>query len=494
MSARLGGYLGVDVGTSSVKAGVVGDDGRPVAVASRPVNLTLPQEGYVEQDMGAVWTAVVEVVRSVLTRVSDVEIRACAVTGQGDGAWFLDERLEPVGRAATWMDGRSAEIVRRWRRGGQAAEIEAVTWGGVFPGALPPLAAWWQQERPRDFERARWHLNAKDWVGLRLTGELATDPTEAARVAMPMARWPHGPFEFDAALLERLGLDALAEKLPPILRSGETRGRVTPAASEETGLPVGTPVAVGVIDGVAVAMGMGATEPGDGFGIVGTTASYGCVGTEPPARGPTVGLWLPNGVRPGYHCALAPASGAPALDWVRRLLGTRLTFEELETLARSSPPGARGVRFLPHLSPGGERAPFAEPGMRGALLGLSFGSSAEDIARAAYEGMAFVMAECLRQLAPVTSVALGGGGARSDVLAQTIADVLGVRVDVVEDSEVGVLGAASLAAGLQGVVLPGSPVDRTFEPNPSLAEVYAGVGRHAERERAALREIAAAEY
>ncbi len=488
MSSGHGAFLGVDVGTSSVKAGLVGTDGRIIALVSQAVPLERGPSGRAEQDLHAVWRAVSQAIAETMAARGEAAVLAVGVTGQGDGAWFVDRDGAPVGPAATWMDGRARGLLEEWRANGNVARMEATTWSSVFPGVLPLLASWWERERPAEYARARWHLNVKDWIGFRLTGQIATDPTEAARVAMPMAQWPEGPFDYDRELLADVGVASLVDRLAPILPSDAVRGEVTPDAARLTGIPAGTPVVMGVIDGVAVAMGMGATADGDGFAILGTTGSYGCVSPVRPTMDQVIGVCLPNGVGSSYHAALAPASGAPTLDWLRNLLGPGMSFDALEELARQSPPGARGLMFLPHLSQGGERAPFVEPAMRGAAIGLTFETSRADLARAVYEGMAFVLAECLDALPPVTGIALGGGGARSTIFPEIAADVTGVPVRVMTDGESGVLGIAGLAAASTGATLPPPQVDRVWEPQGSNAAAYAAVGERTRQARAAVRE------
>lgn len=471
--------LGIDVGSSSVKASLLSIDGTVMFSAATTVELCRGHDGSVEQDMRAVWDAVVLVVSKVVAE-SPGKVLSVGVTGQGDGAWFVDSQGEPVANAAIWMDGRAQGVLEDWRRDGRTEILESATWSAAFPGAFPILGDWWQRQRPVELEEVRWHLNAKDWVGFRLTGVVATDPTEAARTLMPMSSWLDGVLEYDVALAAELGVQDLVQYLPPILSSTSIRGEVNSSAARSLGLQAGIPVVVGTLDGVSGARGMGASGEGKGFAIVGTTASYGTVTQERPTDGQPKGIWVPAASAGHCHATLAPSSGAPTFGWMRNMVAPDASLAAFEALAASIEPVTHGVLVLPHLSTGGQRAPFVDANARASIHGLSFATTPADVARATFEGVSYVMADCFDLLPSIDSITLGGGGSRSKLLGQIAADVTGVPILLSDVQEPGVRGVAAMAAGAIGVSMPIEQSGEWLSPRTEFSELYAAA-RKAEK-------------
>lgn len=422
--------IGVDVGTSVTKAVAFGEDGEVLAAEARPTRLDHPGPGLVEQDADEVFGSVAD----VLGRVGAAAGRdpdAIGLTGQGDGLWLLAADGSGAAPAVSWMDGRAAGLVDRWMTEGTFAELFRRTGNAPFPGAGGPILAMLDRDDPGRLDRAATAAHCKDMVMQRLTGVRATDLSDASNLFTDIHLRRRDP-----GLLELAGLGHRADLLPPVLDELPV-GELSAA-----GLPPGVPVTAGPYDLPASAAGAAVTEVGDGILTVGTTLACQVVvdrldlGDEP--AGQTLLL------EDGWIRAMPAMVGTAALDWVLALVGAR--HARLDELLAASSPGAGGVRVLPYLSPAGERAPFAAPGVRGRIDGLELARTQADLVRAFCEGLAFAARHCFDAAGLTGALAVCGGGAASRPWLQIFADVMDRPLRVARGPEVGALGAA-LAAG-----------------------------------------------
>ncbi|WP_432118919.1 FGGY family carbohydrate kinase [Streptomyces sp. bgisy032] len=463
-------YVGIDVGTSVVKAAAFDPGGRQLAVESRPVGLEL-RDGVVEQDMEEVYGAVVAVLRALTSAVAE-PVELAGLTGQGDGVWLVDAEGRPVRAAASWMDGRAHELVDRWLADGTFETVFRRTGSAMFPGCPGPLLAWLDSHEPKALDAARAALYCKDVVFQRLTGAgPATDVSDASMPFLdPRTR------TYDNRVVELLGLTHRRGLLAPVSDPVAT----APARGE--GLPSGTRIANGPYDLPACALGAGVTSPGDGLLIVGTCLASLVATTELDLTGEPAGLHISTD-RPGHWLRAMPAMvGTAALDWVLSTTGVR--HEEVDGLLERTPPGAHGVRVLPYFAPSGERAPFVEPRLRAELTGVSLESTRGDLVRATCEGIGYAARHCLEAAGLTGSLAVCGGGTRSPAWMRLLADVLGRPLRVVE-GEVGARGAVLAAAERYGVPLDAAgwtrPTD-VVEPDAGRAAFYAeGYEEHLDR-------------
>jgi xylulokinase/erythritol kinase len=453
-------YVGIDVGTSTVKAAAFDATGRELAVASRPVALAL-HGGTVEQDMEEVYGAVVAVLGEVTERLPE-PVELAGLTGQGDGVWLVDADGRPVRPAASWMDGRAHELVDRWLADGTFETVFRRTGGAMFPGCPGPLLAWLESHEPKALDAAAAALYCKDMVFQRLTGAgPATDVSDASMPFLdPRTR------SYDNGVVELLGLTHRRGLLAPVsdpIATAQTHGE---------GLPAGTRIANGPYDLPACALGAGVTSPGDGLLIVGTCLASLVATTDLDLTGEPAGLYI-NTDRPGHWLRAMPAMvGTAALDWVLSTTGVR--HEEVDGLLAETPPGAHGVRVLPYFAPSGERAPFVEPRLRAELSGVSLESTPADLVRATCEGIGYAARHCLQAAGLTRTLAVCGGGTRSPAWMRLLADVLGRPLRVVE-GEVGARGAVLAAAERYGVALDTQTWTRPtalVEPDGARAAYY----------------------
>ncbi|MGW0188764.1 FGGY family carbohydrate kinase [Streptomyces sp. NPDC003362] len=453
-------FVGIDVGTSVVKAAVFDEGGRELAVESRPVRLAL-RGGFVEQDMEEVYAAVVEVLGALTARVPG-PVTLAGLTGQGDGVWLVDEAGRPVRAAACWMDGRAHQLLGQWLADGTFEAVFRRTGSAMFPGCPGPLLAWLDRHEPAALDAAATALYCKDMVFRRLTGAPAT--TDVSDASMPFLD-PRSR-AYDNGVVELLGLTHRRGLLAPVSDPVAT-------APAREGLPAGTRLANGPYDLPASALGAGVTDPGDGLLIVGTCLAALVATTDLDLTGEPAGLYISTD-RPGHWLRAMPAMvGTAALDWVLATTGVR--HAEVDGLLEATPPGAHGVRVLPYFAPSGERAPFVEPRLRAELLGVSLESTRADLVRATCEGIGYAARHCLQAAGLTGSLAVCGGGTRSPAWMRLLADVLGRPLRVVE-GEVGARGAVLAAAERFGVGLDTGAWTRptaVVEPDADRAAYYA---------------------
>ena len=452
-------YVGIDVGTSMVKAAAFDEEGRQLAVEARPVDLAI-RAGFVEQDMEEVYAAVVAVL-SALTAAVPGPVELAGLTGQGDGVWLVDAAGRPVRAAVSWMDGRAHELLDQWLADGTFETVFRRTGNAMFPGCPGPLLAWLEQHEPKSLDAAATALYCKDMVFQRLTGVRATDVSDASMPFLdPRTR------AYDNRVVELLGLTHRRGLLAPVsdpLATARTLGE---------GLPAGVPLANGPYDLPACALGAGLTAPGDGLLIVGTCLASLVGTTDLDLTGEPAGLYISTD-RVGYWLRAMPAMvGTAALDWV--LSTTGVQHDEVDGLLEATPPGAHGVRVLPYFAPSGERAPFVEPRLRAELTGISLESGRGDLVRAVCEGIGYAARHCLEAAGLTGTLAVCGGGTRSSAWMRLLSDVLGRPLRVVE-GEVGARGAVLAAAERHGVALDTAAWTEptaTVQPDAGRAAYY----------------------
>lgn len=467
-------WIGIDAGTSVIKSVAFADDGLELAVARRPTTVLHPQEGFSEQRMDEVWQAVVDTVCSVRAQI-DEQIRGIASTAQGDGAWLVDERGNPAGNAILWNDGRSAAIVERWRAQGLIERSARISGSVTYPGLPNAIFAWLSANEPDLLERARWLLTCNAWVHSRLTGRFVADLSDASNPFGDVCRG-----NYSESVLALYGMESYAHLLPPIVRKESACAGLSPEAADRLGLAAGIPVVMAPYDIASTAIGCGAVRAGQSCVILGTTV---CTETLVDAldlssspAGTTIAL--DDGL---FLRAMPTLTGCEALDWAAYILGAD-SLGKFGEIAAQAEPGCGGVVFLPYLSPAGERSPFLDPAARGSYHGVSLLTGRAQLARAVYEGLSFVIRECLEAATPMApdEIHVCGGGARSELWCQTIADVTGSTVTRTADAETGARGAylfalaatgriASLGEGVRSL----SPAKTTFLPSEQRAGFYA---------------------
>lgn len=418
--------MGLDVGTGGARALLVTEDGRVVREATRDIPLHTPRPGWAEQDPEDWWTAA----RDALEEVSAGQtVRAIGLSGQMHGVAFLDAAGQVLTRAQIWCDSRCHEECREITETVGAERLVELTANPALAGFSAPKLLWSKRHQPEVWDRTCTFLLPKDFVRYRLTGELATEHSDASGTLL----FDVVQRDWSSAMSTLLGIPT--GWLPPSYES--------PQATTRT--HEGVPVVGGGGDQAAGAVGAGIVEPG----LVSLTlGSSGVVfaHTDQPQRDSQGRVHtFCHAVPSAWHVMGVTQGAGLSLRWLREQFAPSLSFEEL--LARAEP-SSQGLIFLPYLM--GERTPHLDPHARGVFLGLSASHGLGHLVRAVLEGVAFSMRDCLEVFAEMgvpqpETVRIAGGGSKSELWRQIHADVLGAPVATLEASEGPAYGAALLA-------------------------------------------------
>jgi xylulokinase len=473
-------FLGLDIGTSSVKALLIDAGQQVVAEASAPLSVSRPQPLWSEQDPSD-WIEGVEAAVAAIRRQAPEQLSALAgvgLSGQMHGATLLDAHDKPLRPAILWNDGRSfAECDELKRR---VPDLEQRTGNLAMPGFTAPKMLWVAAHEPEIAKATKRVLLPKDYVRLRLSGEAVSEMSDASGTLwldVGRRRW-------DPTLLAATGLTEKA--MPTLVEGSETSGHLAPDVERDWGVAGRkVPIAGGGGDNAASAIGVGATAPGAGFVSLGTSGVIFSV-TDRFVSLPERTLHAFCHALPHrWHGMAVMLSAASSLSWLAAVLGREQDIGQLiagaAAFARSKSAVSAAPVFLPYLS--GERTPHNDAEATGAFAGLRAEHGADALVFAVMEGVAFSFADGVDVLdaagaRPVRPL-LVGGGARSEFWGQTIADVTGLTIDLASGAEAGAaLGAARLGvlaagAGTIEAVCPRPPVQREFKPDPERAAIHA---------------------
>ena len=483
MSKRI---LGIDTGGTMAKAAVFELDGREVASDRRPNQVLFPEPGYTEVDAEALWQAACAAIRGVLDKsgTAATDIIGVSTTGHGNGLYAVDRDGMPVMPGIISTDSRAATIAAEWMRLGHGAVAEPVIMQRFWPGQTLALLGWFKRHRPDALERAAAVFGSKDYLRARLTGELATEITEAA--VSGLAALDTGDYAY--GLFETLGFGDLAPKLPPIRPSLAVGGTVTARAAAETGLLEGTPVVRGLTDVVACAVASGITSP-ETMAIIAGTFSVNETLHVRPRRSHAPMLQMPYPIGGYFIATECSATSASNLEWICRTIlqaeGERALQQgrsiydvcgDLVQKALARP--NNDILFFPFLFGGPD-------GALAGLLGLKASHDLADVMRAVFEGIAFAHKLDIDRLqrghdaAMPTIGRLAGGAAKSTIWPQIFANVLGLRIEVPSCTEVGAQGAAlsvattlGLHPSLEAAVHHMVRIERRYEPDPARHARY----------------------
>ena len=428
---RQDAFLGLDIGGTGAKAGVYDAGGRPLGFGHATYQPVPLPHGHVEIPIADIERAARAAVRQAV-RTSEARVRALAISSQGETFVSLDARGRPLHRAIVWYDARAQAEAKCLQR--VMPDISAI--------AAAPKILWLRAHAPRIMARARRHLLLPDYFAWRLTGRAVTDPTTASSSGL----YVDGETSYRSAALAAAGIpaDFLAEIQP----AGTPIARLQGGAARAWSLPADARLVTGTNDQYAGALGAGNSRPGILSVTTGTCLALVTLTRDPPRTVPP-GLFVGGfPISPLFFLLAYAKTAGIVLDWFRREFCPGRTWAELERAARAVPPGSRGICVCPHFD--GRISPAPDPRVRGAISGLALQHTAADIFRAMLESLCFVLRENVEFLeatgAPLRAIRAIGGGAKSDLLLQMMADVLGRTVERPRVTEAATLGAAMLAA------------------------------------------------
>ena len=449
--------LGIDIGTSGTKAIAVDETGVLVASASVEYELLTPQPLWAEQRPRDWWEATCTVCQKIVAQVGAENIASVGLSGQMHGLVMLDANGQVLRDAILWCDQRTQpQCDQMTARVGRDVLVQE-TANPVLTGFTAPKILWVREHEPRIAERAAMHLLPKDYVRFELTGEYATEVSDASGTSLlnvPKRQWS-----------ERVcaALDISLDTLPKVYESFEVSGRVSAKGAQATGLREGTPVVGGGGDQAAGAVGNGIVRSGI-ISVASGTSGVVFAFADTPTVDPQLRMHTFCHAVPGkWHIMGVMLSAGGSLRWFRDTLSTqeksvasRLGIDPYELITREAAQvgaGSEGLLFLPYLT--GERTPHPDPLARGAFVGLTVRHTKAHMARAVLEGVSFGLRDSL-EIMKSMGISIGnarasGGGAKSEVWRQIQADVFGLPLSTIAIDEGPALGAALLAGVGAGI-------------------------------------------
>ncbi|HEU0139972.1 MAG TPA: xylulokinase [Bryobacteraceae bacterium] len=438
-------WLGIDIGTGGSRAILVDDKGRVKAGFTAPhEDMRMERPLWAEQRPENWWDAAQNAVRAVIkeAKVKPGDIGAVGLSGQMHGLVILDEKDAVIRPAIIWCDQRSQSQVDAINQKVGRDNVLAFTANPVLTGFTLPKLLWVRDCEPKNFARVRKLLLPKDYIRFKLTDEYATEVSDASGTALfdvVTRRWSED-------MADRLNLDRGI--LPQVFESSEVTGQITAEAAQATGLKAGTPVVGGGGDQAASAVGNGIVAPGIASCTLGTSgvvfAHMEKPNYDPQGRVHT----FCHAVKGKWHVMGVTQGAGLSLQWFRNQLAPGTEYDALMAEAASSPASAHGLFWLPYLM--GERTPHLDATARGGWIGLTARHTRADLIRAVIEGVSFSLKDCLDTIEgmglQVDSIRSSGGGARSPIWRQILADTFGKKVTTLETQEGSAYGAAILAA------------------------------------------------
>ncbi|GIW28766.1 MAG: xylulokinase [Meiothermus sp.] len=438
--------LGLDLGTSGLKAVALSARGQKVAEARAGYPLHTPRPGWTEQDPLDWARAAQEALRALCEQLGGAEVVGIGLSGQMHGAVFLDKAGNPLCPAPLWNDQRTALEVEQIEQAIPRSELIRRTGNGAVTGFQLPKLLWLRNQHPALFQRLHKVLLPKDYLAFLLTGARSTEYSDASGVgALNLAkrRW-------DSEVLQALALSP--DLFPEVGESQRVVGYLSPAWAQATGLKAGIPVVAGAGDNAAAALGLGVSRYRAGVGSLSLgTSGVIFIPTEQPIPEPEGRVHLFAHADGGYHLLGVTLSAAGSLEWLRGLF-PEVGLETLLEEALQAPLGCEGLYFLPFLA--GERSPYLAPHLRGAFLGLSLAHRRGHLVRAVLEGVALSLGEVYRVMRPLAGarrLLATGGGSASDLWLALAGGALGVPIHRVVGDEGAARGAGILALVGAGV-------------------------------------------
>lgn len=485
--------IGIDAGTSVIKSVAFTREGRQLESFALPNIWTSVPGNGAEQDPERTWSDTAATLRGLADLIPDLGRRtaAIAVTAQGDGTWLIDAEGHPTTPALLWLDARAADIVGELRAGPRGRAVYERTGAGLIPAQMSGQLLWFKRHRPDVLARSATAFHCKDWLYYKLTGERASDPSEAVFTFGDMRTR-----KMDAHVVVSLGLESEARLLPPIVDGLRQPGRLSTAAAQEVGFGEGLPVVLGYVDVICTALGAGLydREVAAGCTIVGSTGMHMRLARsrdEVRLNADSTGYCMAFPVGDAYAQIQSNMASTINIDWLLDLArGVLSDFDVaisrkdllggLDARVLAADPGS--LLYHPYILDAGERGPFVDATARAQFLGLTTRHGFSDLLRGVIEGLAFAARDCYAVMGPIPrEIRVTGGAARSKAIRTVLSGVLGAAIRTSRREEAGAAGAAMMAAVALGFypdmesctdewVAP--LLEPRTEPDPALVELY----------------------
>ncbi|MBV4365315.1 xylulokinase [Erwinia phyllosphaerae] len=465
-------YIGIDLGTSGVKAVLLDENNQVLASHTEQLTVSRPHPLWSEQDPEAWWQATDKVMLALAAQRSLRQVRAIGLSGQMHGAVLLGRQQQILRPAILWNDGRSARACQELEE--CVPDARSITGNLMMPGFTAPKLLWVKEHEADIYRQIARVLLPKDYLRWRMTGEFASDMSDAAGTMwLDVARR-----DWSDRLLAACGLSR--EQMPTLFEGNQVTGQVAAALCQRWSLPAGLAVVAGGGDNAAGAIGAGIWQPGQAMLSLGTSGVYFAVSERFLSNPERAVHSFCHALPDSWHLMSVMLSAAACLDWATRLTG-QPSVAALLALAEKARLSDRSPCFLPHLS--GERTPYNNPAATGVFWGFTHQHGPEDLAMAVLEGVSLGLLEGMEALHASgirpSAITLIGGGARSAFWRQLLADISGEAMDYRTGGDVGpALGAARLArmSCYPGVspaeLLPELPLEARYTPRAGQLDFY----------------------
>lgn len=482
--------MGIDCGSTMIKAAIYDESGKEIAVAGEKVMTFSSFSGWMENDAEELWNTVCRVVRATLesVRINPADIVCLACTGYGNGLYLTDEQGCPIRNGIISSDVRAKNFTEQWNSDGTSAAIRNRTMQEMWPGQPPPLIRWLHENEPESLVRARWYFACKDYIRFRMTGEAFFELSDASGSSMVNV----ASGQYDDEIFNAWDIARWKDLFPPLKRSTDLCGSVSFEAASRTGLKKGTPVAAGMFDIDACSLAVGMTDETQLAMVAGTWGNNLALSLD-PSDSDHVFMTSRYCVEPFYLLLEGSPTSANNFDWWvtqfyennRSLFSKNIAspktinlYSECAKLAQQVPLEEDGPVFLPYL--------YGSPvhaDAKGILFGLDGRQSQSSVLRAVLEGIVFGhrwhVERLLKKRSMSQTIRLTGGAVKSPFWTQIFADLFQTRIEVPEGTEFGTGGAslcAAVAAGLHENYEEACQyrvhIGRVYEPDPDTASVY----------------------
>ena len=439
--------IGIDVGTSGTKSVLFDTQGKEIASCTEEYPLYQPQNGWAEQKPEDWWNAVCKTLKYLSAAATDGEICGIGISGQMHGLVMLDENNEVIRNSIIWCDGRTTEECKEIEEIIGHDRLMEITCNPALEGFTAGKIRWVQKHEPENYSRCRHILLPKDYIRFMLTGEYATEVSDASGMQLLDISGRCWSRE----VCEKLDIDM--NMLAKVYESPEATGYVTEAAAEKTGLKAGIVVAGGAGDNAAAAIGAGVCKNGKAFTTIGTSGVV-FAHTDKPIFDKNGRIHTFCCAVPGkWHVMGVTQAAGLSVNWFRNTLAKNVSYKELDNQCEDIKIGSDKLIYLPYLM--GERTPILDVNSRGVFFGLSAMHTRAHMARAVMEGVSYSLYSCVELLKDlgidVSDMVACGGGGKSKLWKKILADVYGIDVKTLVSSECAALGVAILGGVAAGV-------------------------------------------
>ncbi len=437
--------LGLDIGTSGVKAILISVDGKVITTADHSYSLITPEAGWAEQNPEDWWEATVKVINNVIkeSNINTKNLKGISLSGQMHSSVFLDEKMEVIRPAILWSDTRTSKQCQEIydKVGGLKSLMKYVS-NPALEGFTAPKILWLRENEPQNYQQVYKVMLPKDYIRYKLTCEIYAEVTDAAGTLLFDVKKNN----WSEKMLENLDIDR--EFLLPVLKSIDIAGKITANVARKTGLEIGTPVVAGGADNACGAVGSGIIKEGRVMVSIGSSGVV-LAQSDNPAADNKGRIHLFNHAKPGsWYMMGVMLSAGMSFSWLKEKLYCNIyDYKSLNKKAEKVNPGSGGLIFLPYLY--GERTPHADSNARGVFFGISGKHEQGHFIRSVMEGVSFGLRDSLELIKEkgikIDEVRVIGGGAKSEVWQQMLADILREEISLINIEEGPAFGAALIA-------------------------------------------------